>query len=102
MFDAPIHCETYRNLKMRICTNERPATSMVACRKSPYASARTNQWLERRMLRLCTAYYNKVMKESGGKFWKEKVHTLENSPYLTFYGGKTENEGNKMEKSKER
>ncbi len=101
MYNTPFHYETERSGKKGICTNERPITSMVIFRVSPYASAKTNYRLERRMLRLYTAYYHKVMKESRGKFWEENVQAPEKNPYTTFCGGET-NEGNQAEKPKKR
>lgn len=101
MFYTPFHCEAERGRKTGICTNDRPVTSMVMCRVSPYASAKTDNWLERRMLRLYTIYYNKVMRESRGKFWEESMRASGRSPYTTFCGGGS-NEGNQVQKSEKR
>lgn len=43
----------------------------VVCFRSPYASIKSNNWLERKLLRLYTVYYYKVLFETKGRFWKD-------------------------------
>ena len=39
--------------------------------RSPNASQKSNSWLERKLLRLYTAYYFKVILETSGRFWED-------------------------------
>ena len=89
MYDTPFHCEVSQNLKSGLRTNARPKSSRVMWIRSPYASERTNSWLEHKMLRLYTIYYKKVMRESRGRFWEERVQAIGRSPYTAFCGGDT-------------
>ncbi len=87
MLSTPFHYE--ENLqRIGIRTNLRPAITMILCFKSPYASPLTNHWLEHKILRLYTAYYKKVMRESMGKFWEEDSIPPMKDICTTIYGGK--------------
>lgn len=88
MYNMPFHCET-NPCRIGVRTNNRPVKSMVMCVKSPYASPLTNYWLERRIIKIYTAYYKKVMRESRGKFWEECSEAPEKALYTTFCGGVT-------------
>lgn len=86
MFSTPFHYE--ENLqRIGIRTSIRPTKTMILCFKSPYASPFTNHWLGYKILRLYTAYYKKVMRESMGKFWEEDSLPPVKDLYTTFYGG---------------
>ncbi len=86
MLSTQFHYE--ENLqRIGIRTNLRPATTMILCYKSPHASPITNHWLEYKILRLYTAYYKKVMRESMGKFWEEDEISSVKDLYTTFCGG---------------
>lgn len=39
--------------------------------RSPYASIKSNDWLERKLVKIYTAYYYKVLLETKGRFWKD-------------------------------
>ncbi len=87
MSSTPFHYE--ENLqRIGIRTNLRPATTMILCFKSPYASPLTNHWLEHKILRLYTAYYKRVMRESMGKFGEEDSIPPMKDICTTIYGGK--------------
>lgn len=88
MLNTPFHCEIDSS-RVGVRTNVRPVKSMVMCVKSPYASPLTNYWLEQKILKLYTAYYKKVIKESGGQFCEEYSKTPKNPIYTTFCGGDT-------------
>ncbi len=83
---TPFHYEENPQ-RIGIRTNLRPATTMILCYKSPHASPITNHWLEYKILRLYTAYYKKVMRESMGKFWEEDEISSVKDLYTTFCGG---------------
>lgn len=44
---------------------------MTICYRSPYASLKSNDWLERKLVKLYTAYYFKVLLETKGRFWED-------------------------------
>ena len=98
MFVTPFLYEM-NQVRIGVRTNIRPSATMILCFRSPYASPLTDHWLGHKMLRIYTAYYKKVMRESRGKFWEECSEAPEKDLYTTFCGGGTGN-GNQAEKSK--
>lgn len=101
MFNTPFHCETSPK-RVGIRTNNRPVKTMVMCVKSIYASPLTNCWLEYKILRIYTAYYKKVMRETRGKFGEEESRAPEESIYTMFDGGKLTYDGDQIKEPTQR
>ena len=98
MIGKCFHSVTNRNGITGIRCNSRAATTIL-CYKSPYATIKQNEWLERNLIRLYTAYYYKVLWETTGQFWKNSEPAITVS-YADFYGGETL--GDSIKKSIER
>ena len=82
MFYTPFLYEM-NQLRIGIRTNVRPSATMTLCFRSPHASCKTYNWLGCKLLRLYTAYYKKVMRESGGRFWDTDTGKQEKDLYNT-------------------
>lgn len=50
---------------------------------SPYASRKSDEWLERKLLRLYTTYYYRVLIETRGRFWND----IDNQALIYAKGG---------------
>ena len=82
MFYTPFLYEM-NQLRIGIRTNVRPSATMTLCFRSPHASCKTDNWLGGKLLRLYTAYYRKVRRESGGQFWDTDTGKQEKDLYNT-------------------
>lgn len=66
--------------------NYKSATPILTY-QSPYASEKTNDWLQHKLIKLYEAYYYKVLWETRGRFWKESDSAIP-VEYTDTYGGK--------------
>lgn len=90
MIGQAFHTVVNKNDMVGIRCNYKPAVTMI-CYRSPYATAKHNIWLERKLLRLYNIYYHKVLLESTGRFWHEKEPAI-TANYASFYGGEALND----------
>ena len=56
---------------MGVQCNHCDALTIISYR-SHHASRKTNEWLERQMIKVYTKYYFKVLLETQGRFWEDK------------------------------
>ena len=66
---------TNKNGLMGLRCNFRPEVALIGY-KSPYASARQNDWLEKRLIKVYSIYYYKVLLSTYGRFWEESRSTI--------------------------
>lgn len=53
----------------------RPAVALIGY-KSPYASNRQNDWLEKKLVKVYSLYYYRVLLSTYGRFWEESKSTI--------------------------
>lgn len=64
------HTEVTNTGRLGVKYNHSDALTIVGY-MSPYASRRSDEWLERKLLNLYTAYYYRVLLETKGRFWSD-------------------------------
>jgi len=66
-------------------SNHNNALTVIGYR-SPYGTRKHDEWLERKLLRIYTIYYSKVLFATKGRFWKDT-----GSQAITYAKGGTTN-----------
>ena len=61
---------TNKNGLLGLRYNFRPAVALISY-KSPYASVKQNDWLERKLIKVYSSYYYMVLLTTSGRFWED-------------------------------
>ena len=64
------HSMTNKKGFLGIKCNYSPSVTIIGY-KSPYATIRQNDWLEKKLVKVYSRYYYRVLISTSGRFWEE-------------------------------